>query len=325
MVRKKHLWVFWIVAWSVSAQAQSVLCESATSLCGQIDSTLSLDHAFDLPNADALQGDILGDNVRMVRFHTTDLIPNGQGVSVEVTGWSCEGDFQLRVYQPNTFNDCDALEYLPASDLLRASGDTTLVTEELYRNWDYILLISSDQVGCELNVKLTGRSMSIDACCAANIDYGDSTQVEVLGSDWMLGFDWVPEEYASMSGDRQATLAPYQTTTFFVTAYIEECAYQAAVLVAVGEPIVAPNAFTPNGDDENDTWEIKGLASFEAAVVEVFDRWGQLVYRSVSYPNPWNGNFRGRPAPEGTYFYVIHLNEPNADLPPRTGSVSIIR
>ena len=85
-------------------------------------------------------------------------------------------------------------------------------------------------------------------------------------------------------------------------------------------------ADTGNANDgDNDEWNIQGLSQFEGAVIEVFDRWGQLVYRSVSYPNPWNGNFRGRPAPEGTYFYVIHLNEPNADLPPETGSVSIIR
>ena len=315
--------------WAGFAQGQSLLCESATELCGQVDSTLSLDHAFDLTNADALSDEILGNNVRMVKFHTTYLPPNGQGVQVEVTGWSCESDFRIRVYQPNAFDQCDALEYLPESDMVTASGDTTFVTNELNTNWDYVILISSESVGCELNVKLTGRSMSIDAlvaaCCSAQIDYGDSTKVDVLGSDWTLGFDWVPAEYAEMTGDRQATLTPYETTTFFVTAYLGQCSYTDAVLIAVGDPISVPNAFTPNNDGDNHEWNIQGLSQFEGAVIEVFDRWGQLVYRSVSYPNPWNGNFRGRPAPEGTYFYVIHLNEPNADLPPETGSVSIIR
>ena len=86
-----------------------------------------------------------------------------------------------------------------------------------------------------------------------------------------------------------------------------------------------PNAFSPNNDASNDTWNIYGLSQFPTSTIEVFDRWGQSVFRSVSYPNPWAGKNRGVDVPAGTYYYVIHLNEPNANLAPVTGHVAVIR
>ena len=82
---------------------------------------------------------------------------------------------------------------------------------------------------------------------------------------------------------------------------MEGCSYTDAVLVAVGSPIEVPNAFSPNNDAFNDTFDIYGLSQFEFSTIEIFDRWGQSVFRSVSYPNPWDGTFRGRAVPAGTY------------------------
>ena len=110
-----------------------------------------------------------------------------------------------------------------------------------------------------------------------------------------------------------------------MTGFVEGCSYTDAVLVAVGSPIEVPNAFSPNNDDFNDTFDIYGLSQFEFSTIEIFDRWGQSVFRSVSYPNPWDGTFRGRAVPAGTYYYVINLNEPNANLAPITGHVAVIR
>lgn len=128
-----------------------------------------------------------------------------------------------------------------------------------------------------------------------------------------------------MVDNQLATLSPYETTTFEVAGFVEGCAYSDAVLVAVGSPIEVPNAFSPNADNFNDTWDIFGLAQFDFSTIEVFDRWGQSVFRSVSYPNPWGGKFRGTDVPAGTYYYVIQLNEPNANLAPITGHVAVIR
>ena len=84
-----------------------------------------------------------------------------------------------------------------------------------------------------------------------------------------------------------------------------------------------PNAFSPNGDGINDEWIIKSPGAFSGAVIEVFNRYGQVVYRSNGYSNPWNGNYKGVPVPSGTYYYVINLKsnmEPNI-----TGWLQIVR
>jgi len=87
-------------------------------------------------------------------------------------------------------------------------------------------------------------------------------------------------------------------------------------------PVRPPNAFTPNGDGINDTWNIQGLQYFLGCTVLVYTRTGQLVFKSTGYSQPWDGRFGGRNLPVGTYYYVINLKN---NSPPIAGYVTIIR
>lgn len=305
--------------------AQSTACDNTLDLCGQVDTTFATASPMDLVNAAALDGVFSANRVQVVTFHTTFLNPGDQGLKVLLSKLDCGADFQARVFLPNPFEPCDASAYVPVSETMVSNNDTVLTTDPLYINTDYILLVGTGTNNCQMQVRLEGPSVSIDACCTTTIDYGETADVEVLGADPTLGFVWTPEEQAEMVGNQLATLSPYETTTFEVTGFVEGCAYSDAVLVAVGSPIEVPNAFSPNADSFNDTWDIFGLAQFDFSTIEVFDRWGQSVFRSVSYPNPWGGKFRGTDVPAGTYYYVIQLNEPNANLAPITGHVAVIR
>jgi gliding motility-associated-like protein len=83
-----------------------------------------------------------------------------------------------------------------------------------------------------------------------------------------------------------------------------------------------PNVFTPNGDGVNDFWRIGGLQDYQETIIKIFDSWGRLIFISEpGYPNPWNGEHKGKLLPMDTYYYVIDLK--NGEKPIR-GSVTII-
>jgi gliding motility-associated-like protein len=87
-----------------------------------------------------------------------------------------------------------------------------------------------------------------------------------------------------------------------------------------------PNAITPsNLDGINDYWRIEKLEAYPDAVVDIFDRWGRLVWRSEpGYPTPWDGkNMNGRDVPMDSYHYVILLNFGDDDRV--QGTVTVIR
>jgi gliding motility-associated-like protein len=85
-----------------------------------------------------------------------------------------------------------------------------------------------------------------------------------------------------------------------------------------------PSAFTPNGDGKNDVWNIPELQIFPKAVIEIYDRWGSLVFRSESgSSNTWDGYYNGKELPMDSYFYVINLNTPGMET--LTGTVTLIK
>ncbi|WP_207495236.1 PKD domain-containing protein [Aridibaculum aurantiacum] len=87
-------------------------------------------------------------------------------------------------------------------------------------------------------------------------------------------------------------------------------------------PLRIPNAFSPNGDGINDTWEIPNLRDYPGSTVEVFNRYGQSVYRTIGYDKGWNGTFNGSPLPVGVYYYIIELKNGFNQV---TGSVTILK
>lgn len=82
-----------------------------------------------------------------------------------------------------------------------------------------------------------------------------------------------------------------------------------------------PNIFSPNGDGINDNWQINYLNSYPTGKVEVYNRYGQIVFRSIGYNKPWDGTVNGKFLPAGTYYYLI---EPGNGRSPYKGSVTII-
>jgi gliding motility-associated-like protein len=85
-----------------------------------------------------------------------------------------------------------------------------------------------------------------------------------------------------------------------------------------------PNGFSPDGDGINDNFEIIDITQFPNNKLMIFNRWGNTVYEAQPYNNDWNGvNMDGEPLPDGTYFYVLEIND--GTTPPYTGFVVIHR
>ena len=71
-----------------------------------------------------------------------------------------------------------------------------------------------------------------------------------------------------------------------------------------------PDAFTPNGNNFNDTWVIPGLEGYNTKEMTVYSRYGTLVHYSGQYNNDWDGTLlnTGTPVPDGTYYYILNLD-----------------
>jgi gliding motility-associated-like protein len=110
------------------------------------------------------------------------------------------------------------------------------------------------------------------------------------------------------------------------------CADTASVSVVVPEPIIGvPNAFTPNGDGQNDffnyvsTGQVRRVLEFR-----VFNRWGQIVFEGSATEDPagflgWDGNYKDKPQPSDVYFYLINLERFDGQVIKLSGDTALIR
>jgi gliding motility-associated-like protein len=96
-----------------------------------------------------------------------------------------------------------------------------------------------------------------------------------------------------------------------------------SILVEENFSLFVPNAFSPNADGKNDIFMPKGVGILSYHL-EVFDRWGQSVFKSVGYQQAWDGTYKGRYLPTAAYYYVIELNSLEVTIPPILGTISIV-
>jgi gliding motility-associated-like protein len=81
--------------------------------------------------------------------------------------------------------------------------------------------------------------------------------------------------------------------------------------------VIVPDIITPNGDEENDVFFIKGVENFPTSNLVIYNRWGKKVYENEDYRNNWDGEKH----PDGVYFYILTLNTGKMI----NGTVTIVR
>lgn len=85
------------------------------------------------------------------------------------------------------------------------------------------------------------------------------------------------------------------------------------------------NRFTPNGDGINDTWGIGArIVEYPRFLLQVFDRWGQVVHEQRGSYEPWDGTHLGLKVPDATYYYVFFYEEGKKNKIEK-GDVTIVR
>jgi gliding motility-associated-like protein len=84
------------------------------------------------------------------------------------------------------------------------------------------------------------------------------------------------------------------------------------------------DVFSPNGDNFNDLWIIDGLTNYPNNELQIFNRWGSLVYEAKPYQNNWDGRSKnGNPLPSATYYYIFKLNDGSDQT--YSGPIALIR
>ena len=84
------------------------------------------------------------------------------------------------------------------------------------------------------------------------------------------------------------------------------------------------NVVSPNGDGKNDYFKITNIEQYPNNNVQIFNRWGKEVFSKDNYSNAnSNTRFEGKDLPEGTYYFIINLNQEGKD--PKSGVITITR
>jgi gliding motility-associated-like protein len=134
---------------------------------------------------------------------------------------------------------------------------------------------------------------------------------------------WTPPTYLNSVNIKSPVSMPKDSITYrlLVTTF-GGCEASGEVSILILKDLHIPNSFSPNGDGINDVWSIPSLSGYADCTVEVFNRYGAIVYRSVGYSNAWNGTFNGNLLPTGVYYYIVN---PKNGKKPYTGNVTILR
>ncbi len=160
-----------------------------------------------------------------------------------------------------------------------------------------------------------------------NITPGSSTTLSVTGG---TSYTWSPANYLSCIECENPLATPPENMQYCVTSELNSCISKACTDIIVtcetNNDYSVPNAFTPNGDNNNDIFCLQGwdvcITNFN---VMIFDRWGEKVYESTNFNFCWDGIYNGKLLDAAVFVYVINATKLNKDKINKKGNITLIR
>jgi len=137
------------------------------------------------------------------------------------------------------------------------------------------------------------------------ISLGYSTQLNGSGGTF---YSWQPAGSLDNPLINNPTATPLLTTDYELTVMDTNSCIDVdsvQVIILVDYIFTVTNAMTPNGDGDNDVWNIINIENYPDNKVVIYNRYGQEIYSAAPYKNEFYGKYQGKLLPDATYYYVL--------------------
>ena len=172
-----------------------------------------------------------------------------------------------------------------------------------------------------------GTQLQTIASTTPKISKGFTSKLILSGSD-IVSYNWSPSASLSSASIYNPIAKPSQTQSYSVrvtNVYGSSTTLSITVEVMEDFKVVATNLLTPNGDGQNDKWEIENLSSYPNNQLVIMDRSYRVIYRKSGYANDWDGLFNGATLPSGTYYYILIFDSPSGQKVSKKGFITITK
>ncbi len=184
---------------------------------------------------------------------------------------------------------------------------------------DYWLEI--DQNGCKMRdtIKIIPEpqptvSLGIDT----NVCKSKPVILKTVSSDY--------DSYLWSTGETTPSILVNQIGTYHVTISKNLCEASDTIQVLVGDcGVYIPSAFTPNNDNLNETFGVVDNTALQYFNLQIYSKWGQLIFRSDDVTKKWDGTFNGKKMPNGSYVWMLNYTNIRGRKFYEQGTVMLIR
>lgn len=153
-----------------------------------------------------------------------------------------------------------------------------------------------------------------------------STGPEISASQWILAGSDIENRHVSGKTVRASYPAAGSYPVVLLASNAFGCLDTAIHVIHVEEDLLVyiPDAFTPNGDGLNDVFMpvCRGIRKIN---LQVFDRWGEMVYQGANSGEGWDGTYKGKPCKGDSYVWRITLSAKNGEARELHGHVFLNR
>ncbi len=253
-------------------------------------------------------------------------------IALDSVAGICTGDTLVLTVQNLTPQYSLTYDWAPDSLLLAGEGSASVLVSPAVSAWISVTVTTID--GCTQRdsvwVEVTGPPTGVVEATADRytIYAGESTMLHAFPPGYT--YSWSPSGSLSNPSAGHPVASPEQTTVYTLTVSNGGCSLRDTVRIRVldyvcGEPdVYIPNAFTPNGDGENDRLYVRGNL-IDKMLFRVYNSWGEKVFETTDQQVGWDGIFRDRECDPAVFVYYLEITCIGGETYFKKGNVTLIR
>jgi len=134
------------------------------------------------------------------------------------------------------------------------------------------------------------------------------------------------DTYLWSTGETTPSILITQTGTYSITVTQSGCETADTIVVIPGDcGVYIPSAFTPNNDNLNDNFGVVENTTLQYYSMQIFSKWGQLIFTSNDVTKKWDGTFKGKNMPNGSYVWILNYTNIRGRKFYEQGTVMLLR